>query len=103
MHWLARPEAEPTSLWGISMQHTSNLQTCVSRLPLILRTTPETIHVCSFVVMYTTSVQQGPGGAPWGFPVDTHHLNSDAGYAVLPLTLLGAPVSIRRALGGLMA
>ena len=25
----------------------------------------------------------------------TLHLNSDAGYAVLPLTLLGAPVSIR--------
>jgi len=37
--------------------------------------------------------QQGPGGAPWGFPVYTLHLNSDAGYAVVPLTLLGAPVS----------
>ena len=33
-------------------------------------------------------------------PVYTIHLNSDAGYAVLPLTLLGAPVSIGRALGG---
>ena len=35
----------------------------------------------------------------------TLHLNSDAGYAVVPLTLLGAPgpVSIGRALGGLMA
>ena len=32
----------------------------------------------------------------------TLHLNSDAGYAVLLLTLLGAPVSIGRALGGLM-
>ena len=29
--------------------------------------------------------QQGPGGAPGGFPVYTLHLNSDAGYAVLPL------------------
>ena len=28
----------------------------------------------------------------------TLHLNSDAGYAVLPLTLLGAPVSIGRPL-----
>jgi hypothetical protein len=30
-------------------------------------------------------------------PVYTLGLNSDAGYAVLPLTLLGAPVSIGRA------
>ena len=29
-------------------------------------------HVCSFIFMYTTSVQQDPGGAPWGFPFDTH-------------------------------
>ena len=43
--------------------------------------------------------QQGPGGAPGGFPVYTLHLNSDAGHAVLPLTLLGAPVSIGEALG----
>ena len=38
--------------------------------------------------------QQGPGGAPGGFPVYTLHLNSDAGYTVVPLTLLGAPVNI---------
>ena len=43
------------------------------------------------------------GGAPGGFPVYTLHLNSDAGYAVVPLTLLGAPVSIGSAFGGLMA
>ena len=49
--------------------------------------------------MYTTLDQQGPGGAPGGFPVYTLHLNSDAGYAVVPLTLLGAPVSIGEALG----
>jgi len=38
-------------------------------------------------------------GIPYIYPP----LNSDAGYAVLLLTLLGAPVSIGRALGGLMA
>ena len=37
------------------------------------------------------------------FPTFTLHLNSDAGYAVLLPTLLVAPVSIGRALGGLMA
>ena len=37
-------------------------------------------------------------GIPYHLP-----LASDAGYAVLLLTLLGAPVSIGRALGGLMA
>jgi hypothetical protein len=31
--------------------------------------------------------------------VYTLHLNSDAGYAVVPLTLLGAPVNIGEALG----
>ena len=35
----------------------------------------------------------------WGFPIYTLGLNSDAGYAVLPLTLLGAPVNIGEALG----
>ena len=59
-----------------------------------------TVFLC---FMYTTLDQQGPGGAPWGFPVYTLHLDSDAGYAVVPLTLLGAPVNIGRALGGLMA
>ena len=53
--------------------------------------------VCFFVLCKTTLDQQGPGGAPWGFPVYTLRLNSDAGYAVLPLTLLGAPVNIGEA------
>ena len=42
------------------------------------------------------------GGAPWGVPVFTLHLNSDAGYADLPLTLLGAPVSIGEARGDVL-
>jgi len=41
----------------------------------------------------------GSRGRTRGFPVYTLHLNSDAGYAVVPLTLLGAPVSIGEALG----
>ena len=51
---------------------------------------------CVSLFYVATAVQQGPGGAPWGFPVFTPRLNSDsdAGYAaVLPLTLLRAPVS----------
>ena len=43
----------------------------------------------------------GSRGRTWGLP--TYHLNSDAVYADLPLTLLGAPVSIGEASGGLMA
>ena len=34
----------------------------------------------------------GSRGRAWGFPVYTFLRNSDAGYAVLPLTLLGAVV-----------
>jgi len=43
----------------------------------------------------------GSRGRTWGFPVYTFRLNSDhdAGYAVLPLALLGAPVNIGEALG----
>jgi hypothetical protein len=41
----------------------------------------------------------GSRGAPCGFPVCTLGLHSDAGYTVLPLALLGAPVSIGEALG----
>jgi hypothetical protein len=37
----------------------------------------------------------GSRGRTWGLPVDTLCLNSDPGYADLPLTLLGAPVSVR--------
>jgi hypothetical protein len=40
---------------------------------------------------------------PVAAPVYTFRLKSDAGYAALLLTLLGAPVSIGEALGGLMA
>ena len=53
----------------------------------------------SFLLRTWPLDQQGPGGAPGGFPVYTLHLNSDAGYAVVPLALLGAPVSIGEALG----
>jgi hypothetical protein len=42
--------------------------------------------------MYSTPVQQGPGG----LPTYTRHLDSDGGYADLPLTLLCAPVNIRK-------
>ena len=35
-------------------------------------------------------------------PVFTLHLNSDAGYADLPLTLLGAPVNIGEARGDVL-
>ena len=55
-------------------------------------------NVCFFVLCKRHWIHRVPG-APWGFPVYTLHLNSDAGYAVLPLTLLGAPVSIGEALG----
>ena len=43
----------------------------------------------------------GSRGRTWGFPVYTFRLNSDhdAGYAVLPQALLGAPVNIGEALG----
>ena len=44
--------------------------------------------VCFFVLCKRHWIK-GPGGAPWGFPMYTLHLNSDAGYAVVPLTLLG--------------
>ena len=40
------------------------------------------------------------GGAPWGVPVFTLHLDSDAGYADLPSTLLGAPVNLGEARPG---
>ena len=38
----------------------------------------------------------GSRGRTWGFPVHTRRLHSDAGYAVLPLALLGrgAPVNL---------
>ena len=55
-------------------------------------------RVCFFVLCKRHWINRVPG-----FPVYTLHLNSDAGYAVVPLTLLGAPVSIGEALGGLMA
>jgi hypothetical protein len=48
--------------------------------------------------MQSTMVQQGPGDEP-GDCLSTLHLYSDAGCADLPLTLLGAPVSIRGDLG----
>jgi len=41
----------------------------------------------------------GSQGRTWGFPVYTLRLHSDAGYAVLPLALLGAPMNIGEALG----
>ena len=39
--------------------------------------------VCFFVLCKRHWIK-GPGGAPWGFPMYTLHLNSDAGYAVSP-------------------
>jgi hypothetical protein len=45
----------------------------------------------------------GSRGRTVGIPYIYPRLNSDAGYAVLHLSLLGAPVDIGRALGGLMA
>jgi len=47
------------------------------------------VTVCFFVLCKRHWINRVPG-----FPVYTLHLNSDAGYAVVPLTLLGAPVSI---------
>ena len=44
-----------------------------------------------------------PGAHRGGVPVYTLRLNSGSGHAVLLLTLLGDPMNVGRALGGLMA
>ena len=85
-----------------------SVNNCSVRLPALTMTFwrflgGDRVFLCFLLTfVLTTLVQQGPGGAPWGVPVCTLHLDSDAGYAVLLLTLLGAPVIIGRALGGLM-
>ena len=54
------------------------------------------IRVC-FSLFYVNDIgSTGSRGRTWGFPVYTLRLHSDAGYAVLPLALLGrgAPVNL---------
>ena len=49
---------------------------------------------CFFVLCKRHWINRVPGAHRGDSSVYTLHLNSDAGYAVVPLTLLGAPVSI---------
>ena len=49
--------------------------------------------VCFFVLCKRHWINRVPG-AHQGFPVYSLHLNSDAGYAVLPLTLLGVTMYV---------
>ena len=86
-HGLSRQRCQCRSIQSVT-------EPCI-RVACSLRTQPE---------LYD---HRSPGNRPrlvaaglrWGFPAYTLGLNSDAGYAVVPLALLDAPVSIGEALG----
>ena len=51
------------------------------------------VSLCVSLFYVSDISSRGPRGPTWGVSVYTCRLNSDAGYDVLLLTLLGAPVS----------
>ena len=52
------------------------------------------VTVCFFVLCKRHRFNKVPGSHRGDVLCITPHLNSDAGYAVVPLTLLGAPVDL---------
>ena len=91
---------------GVGERGLGSVKTVVIPIPALSRRKRDTTVLrfgrVFLNLMKSTLVQQGPRGAPWGVPVFTLHLNSDAGYADLPLTLLGAPVNIGEARGDVL-